>query len=122
MKDQARRGGGPAAVSAWASAARDVLALLFTPVSTIISVALIGVLAGWWGGWTPETQRARISWLGALAVIYAVGVFLGGNWFQRNRLESLKFSGPGGISGEINNDADEGPAPVTTTVETRVEP
>jgi hypothetical protein len=122
MKGPGKPRGGPAAVSAWASAARDVLALLFTPVSTLISFTLIAVLAGWCVKWTVETQAARINWLGALAVIYAVGVFLGGQWFQRNRLESLKFSGPGGISGEINNDADAAPATVTTTVETRVEP
>ncbi|MBI1405717.1 MAG: hypothetical protein GC145_06280 [Caulobacter sp.] len=110
--------GGPATVSAWASAARDVLALLFTPVATLICIWLICILA--YGAWAADTQALRIQFLGGLAILFAILVGLGGQWFQRNRLEKLKVTGPGGFSGEIDTDADPARPPdvaITTTTE-----
>jgi hypothetical protein len=108
-------------VKEWASAARDVLALLFTPVATVISATVIAIMAGWCVTWTVESELARINWLGSIGVIYAVLVGLGGQWFQRNRLEKLKLSGPGGFGGEIETEAEPGPT-ITTTIETEVKP
>lgn len=96
-------------VKAWASAARDVLALLFTPVVTLLAVWLICILA--YGAWQADTQAQRINYLGALAILLVVLIGLGGQWFQRNRLERLKVQGPGGISGEIETQADQTTGP-----------
>ena len=106
-------------VKAWASAGRDVFALLFTPVLSIILVWLICILA--YGAWEADTQAQRINYLGALSIALAVLIGLGGQWFQRNRLEKLKVSGPGGFAGEIETQADNG-ATVTTTTTTEVTP
>ncbi len=100
-----------------ASAARDVLALLFTPVVTIIAAWLICILA--YGAWATETQAQRIHYLGAVGLLAVVLVGLGGQWFQRNRLERLKLTGPGGFGGEVETapDAAVGSAPATTITE-----
>ncbi len=107
----------PDIIKAWASAARDVLALLFTPVVTVLAIWLICILA--YGAWHANTQVTRIHYLGAVAILLVVLVALGGQWFQRNRLERLKVQGPGGISGEIETKAEGAPS-VTTTTTTEV--
>lgn len=110
-------------VKAWASAGRDVFALLFTPVLTILLIWLIFILA--YGAWEADTQGQRINYLGALSICLAVLIGLGGQWFQRNRLEKLKVSGPGGFGGEIEAQADGGEekplTTVTTTTTTEIE-
>lgn len=106
-------------VKAWASAGRDVFALFFTPVMSVILIWLICILA--YGAWEADTQAQRINFLGALSIALAVLIGLGGQWFQRNRLEKLKVSGPGGFGGEIETQADNG-ATVTTTTTTEVTP
>lgn len=105
-------------VKAWASAARDVFALLFTPVLSVILVWLVCILA--YGAWGADTQAQRINFLGALSIALAVLIGLGGQWFQRNRLEKLKVSGPGGFGGEIETQADNGEVAVTTTTTTQI--
>ena len=107
-------------VKEWASAARDVLALLFTPVVTLIAGWLIYILA--YRPWAEGTQEQRINYLGAVAIIAVVLVGFGGQWFQRNRLEKLKLSGPGGFGGEIETEAEPPPPTVIqkTTIETEV--
>lgn len=108
-------------IKGWASAARDVFALLFTPVLTVLLVWLICILA--YGAWAADTQAQRINYLGALSICLAGLIGLGGQWFQRNRLEKLKVSGPGGFGGEIETQA-EGETPVatvTTTTTTEIE-
>jgi hypothetical protein len=50
-----------------------------------------------------------------VAIIAVVLVGFGGQWFQRNRLEKLKLSGPGGFGGEIETEAEPGPTITTTT-------
>jgi hypothetical protein len=87
-----------------ASTLRDWLALAFTPVVTAISVGLISILT--WGPWTAETQKQRLDYIGPIAVISIIIVALGGQWFQRVRLEKLSVSGPGGLGGEIETEAD----------------
>ena len=110
----------PQSVKEWASAARDVLALLFTPVVTLIAGWLIYILA--YRPWAEGTQEQRINYLGAVAIIAVVLVGFGGQWFQRNRLEKLKLSGPGGFGGEIETEAEPPPPTVIqkTTIETEV--
>lgn len=103
----------------FASAGRDVLALLFTPVVTGICCWLISILA--YGAWAAETQEQRINYLGALAIVSIVLVGFGGQWFQRNRLEKLKFTGPAGIGGEIEAES-ETVARVTTETTISTEP
>jgi len=107
-------------VKAWASAGRDVFALLFTPVLSVILVWLICILA--YGAWEADTQAQRINYLGALSIALAVLIGLGGQWFQRNRLNALKAQGPGGVSGEISMSDDDDPPSVTveTTTTTQV--
>jgi len=56
-----------------------------------------------------------------VAIIAVVLVGFGGQWFQRNRLEKLKLSGPGGFGGEIETEA-EPTVTTTTTIETEVKP
>lgn len=102
-------------VKAWASAGRDVFALFFTPVLSAILVWLICILA--YGAWGADTQAQRINYLGALSIALAVLIGLGGQWFQRNRLNALKAQGPGGVSGEISM-SDDDDAPPKVTVET----
>jgi hypothetical protein len=115
----------PFTVKAWTSAARDVLALFFTPIVTAILIWLIVILA--YGAWEAKTQELRINYLGALAISFSVLIGLGGQWFQRNRLNTLKFNGPGGISGELNAQQEGAEPPevevtTTTTTETTVNP
>lgn len=102
-------------VKAWASAGRDVFALFFTPVLSVILIWLICILA--YGAWEAETQAQRINFLGALSIALAVLIGLGGQWFQRNRLNALKAQGPGGVSGEISM-SDDDDSPPTVKVET----
>jgi hypothetical protein len=108
-------------VKAWASAGRDIFALFFTPVLTVLLVWLICILA--YGAWAADTQAQRINYLGGLAIALAVLIGLGGQWFQRNRLEALKAQGPGGFGGEVRMGDDDDPPAVkvetvtTTTVE-----
>lgn len=108
-----------AAIKDFASAARDVLALCFTPVVTCIAVWLIWILAYW--PWTSDTEVQRINYLGALAIIAIVLVALGGQWFQRNRLAGLKATGLGG-SFDVTTAPDNEPPPaaITTTTTTVV--
>lgn len=102
-------------VKAWASAGRDVFALLFTPVLTILLIWLIFILA--YGAWEADTQGQRINYLGAVSICLSILIGLGGQWFQRNRLEKLKVSGPGGFGGEIETQADTTTVTTTTTIE-----
>lgn len=87
-----------------ASVGRDLLALLFTPVVTIIGVWLICILA--YGAWTADTQTQRINFLGGLAIGFATLIGLGGQWFQRNRIDHLKVSSPAG-NVEIQTEEDK---------------
>jgi hypothetical protein len=107
-------------VKSAASAARDVLALLFTPVVTAIACWLIAILA--YGAWAENTQLKRLDYLGALAMVALVLVGLGGQWFQRTRLEKLKVQGPGGFGGELETGQEATPASVVTTTETKIIP
>jgi len=112
----------PAYIRDWASAGRDVLALLFTPVNTAVSVFLICILAGWFTQWGQPTEIERIRLLGVIAVIYAMLVGFGGQWFQRNRLEKLKFSaGKDGISGEVDAEAETTQTTTKTTKTTELQ-
>jgi hypothetical protein len=109
----------PDRIRAAASAARDVLALLFTPVITLLVIWLVCIFA--YGAWTADTQPLRLHYLGG-ALIGLVGlVGLGGQWFQRNRLKELKVRGPGGIGGAIETEADGPPAGLSVKSETIVE-
>jgi hypothetical protein len=89
----------PLTVKDWSSAGRDVLALGFTPIIWATSVAMICLIA--YGPFTASTEASRVNGLVAIAVLYSALTGLGGMWFQRTRLEKLKFSGPGGTGGEI---------------------
>lgn len=109
----------PDKIKLWASAARDILALMFTPVVTVLVVWLICILA--YGAWAAETETQRINYLGAVAILLAILIGLGGQWFQRNRLDKLKFTGPGGFGGEVETEAESEAATVTTTTTTEIQ-
>lgn len=80
--------GTPESWKAWASAARDWAAVLYTPVITALLGAVIGILA--YAPWEVSTQRQRIGFLGyiglALVLLVAVGVL----WFQRREIGGLR--------------------------------
>lgn len=80
----------PNSIKAKASAARDILALLFTPVVTMLLIWLICVLA--YGSWTNNVETIRLHYLGAVCIILASLVGLGGQWFQRQRVANLKVA------------------------------
>lgn len=95
---------GPGGVRAWASVARDLMALLFTPVVTGVLAWLVCILA--YGRWGPGSEGLRLHYLGAALILLCVLVGLGGQWMQRNRLERLSLRGPGGFGGEIETEAE----------------
>lgn len=97
-------GGGPTRVRAWASAARDLMALLFTPVVTGVLAWLVCILA--YGRWGAGSEGLRLHYLGAALILLCVLVGLGGQWMQRNRLERLSLRGPGGIGGDVETEAE----------------
>jgi hypothetical protein len=88
-----------------ASNLRDWLALAFTPVVTVISVGLVAILT--WGPWAADTQKQRLDYIGPIAIAAIIIVGLGGQWFQRNRLEALKFTAPGGFGGEVSTEEEK---------------
>lgn len=96
------RGGG--GFRPWASAVRDLMALLFTPVVTGLLVWLVCILA--YGGWGAGSEGVRLHYLGAAMILLCVLVGLGGQWMQRNRVERLSLRGPGGFGGEIETEAE----------------
>ena len=81
---------------------KDTFALLFTPVVTVILVWLICILA--YGAWEADTQGQRIGFLGALAIVLAVLIGLGGLWLQGRGIDRVKVSGPAGSSVEIDTE------------------
>lgn len=103
----------------FASAGRDIFALLFPPICTAMGCWLICILA--YGAWTADTQPLRIHYLGALALAALGLVALGGLWLQRKTLGRLKISGPGGIGGEFESDDDAPPAVARVTTTTTLE-
>jgi hypothetical protein len=105
-------------IKSFANAARDVFALFFTPIMTVILCWLIVILA--YGAWAADTQGQRINFLGFLALSLAGLVGLGGQWFQRSRVKSLQVDAPGGLGGKIETEQEEPNATVTTTTTTAV--
>jgi hypothetical protein len=110
------------AIKDFASAARDILALCFTPVVTGLAIWLINILA--YMPWAKDTETLRINYLGAIAIVSIILVALGGQWFQRNRLAGLKATGLGGsFDMTTSPDPDTTPAPqaaITTVTTTTV--
>jgi hypothetical protein len=92
-------------IKAFASAMRDLFALAFTPVVTVMSIWLICILA--YGNWTADTQQQRLNYIGAISIIAIILVGVGGQWFQRNRVTALKGTGPGGVSFDIATAPDD---------------
>jgi hypothetical protein len=95
----------PLRIKLSASAARDVLALLFTPMVTILAVWVICIIA--YGEWSTNVETVRIHYLGALCVVLVSLVGMGGQWFQRNRVSALKVTAFGAAV-DLANSADEG--------------
>lgn len=93
----------PESVRLWASVARDWFALFYTPLMTVQGWVLIAILAD--GKRTISDQR--VAAIATLAYITTILVGLGGMWFQRNRLEALKFSAPGGFGGEVSTEEEK---------------
>jgi len=84
--------------------ARDLLALLYTPILTAIACWLIWSFM--YGPWSAQSESLRLTALGFTLGGYVVLQGLGGLWLQGRGIGSVKVQGPGGSSVEIETQSD----------------
>lgn len=82
---------------------RDTLALLYTPVLTVIACWLIWSFM--YGPWSAKSETLRLTALGFTLGGYVVLQGLGGLWLQRRSIESVTVRGPGGSEVAIDTEA-----------------
>lgn len=118
----------PAGVKAWADAFRDLGAVLYVPVVTLVLGCTTWLLV--YGPWAPNTQLKRLDALTLGYVLMHVAFIIGVLFYQRralpnivlkNRLGEASFSTPEGGTAELTPTPGGGvaasvtptPAPVT---------
>lgn len=85
-------------------ALKELLALAFTPVCTLIALWLIWSFM--YGPWTIESERLRLIALGCTLGGYVVLQGLGGLWLQGRGIDRVSVKGPGGFEAEVDAERD----------------
>lgn len=93
----------PAGVKAWADAFRDLGAILYVPVVTLVLGCTTWLLA--YGPWAPATQLKRLDALTMGYVLMHVAFIIGVLFYQRRALPNFKLKSR---LGEVTLDTPEG--------------
>jgi len=112
----------PAGVKAWADAFRDVGAILYVPVVTLVLGVTTWLLV--YGPWAPSTQGKRLDAITAGYVLMHLAFIIGVLFYQRraipnvtlkNRLGEVSMSTPEGGTAELTPTPGGGVHAVVTT-------